>query len=116
MSDVFDQTELMERVDDDVEFLAETIEMLDEDSPSLLAEIEAAVAARDAGALVTPAHALKGMLANFCAASAEAAARELEFMGREEQLTDVEAAVARVQAETQRLRDALHEFLQTKSP
>jgi HPt (histidine-containing phosphotransfer) domain-containing protein len=115
MSDVFDETALMERVDDDIEFLAETIAMLDEDSPPLLEEIQAAVAARDATALVTPAHALKGMLANFCAPSAEAAARELEFMGREDRLTDAEAAADRVQQETDRLREALHEFLRTRS-
>ena len=74
MSAVFDQTALMDRVDHDIEFLAETVAMLDEDSPSLLEQIRAAVAAGDAAALVAPAHALKGMLANFCAASAEGAA------------------------------------------
>ena len=115
MSDVFDETTLMGRVDDDLEFLAETIAMLDEDSPSLLKQIQTAAAARDAAALVTSAHALKGMVANFCAPSAEAAARELEFMGREDRLADVEAAADRVQQETERLREALHEFLRVKS-
>jgi HPt (histidine-containing phosphotransfer) domain-containing protein len=105
----------MDRVDGDVEFLEETVAMLDEDGPELLVQIQAAVSARDAAALVKPAHALKGMVSNFCAPLAEAAARELERMGREEQLADVNAAADRARRETDRLREALHEFLRAKS-
>ena len=115
MSDAFDENALMERVDADVEFLEETIAMLDEDSPALLEQIRAAAQSRDAAALVSPAHALKGMLANFCAPSAEAAAREVEVMGREERLAHVDAAVEKVQRETARLKEALHQFLRTKT-
>lgn len=115
MSEVFDASALMERVDEDVEFLEETVSMLDEDSPGLLEEIRAAVSGRDAAALVKAAHALKGMLANFCAASAESAARELETMGREERLNDVEQAFERAEQETQKLRAALLAFLQSRT-
>ena len=115
MSEVLDEAQLMDRVDGDVEFLEETVTMLDEDGPELLVQIQAAVSARDAAALVKPAHALKGMVANFCAPRAEAAARELERMGREEQLADVDAAAERAQRETERLREALHELLRTKT-
>ena len=66
MSGAFDEKALMDRVDDDLEFLKETVTMLDEDGPVLLEELRAAVSARDATALVKSAHALKGMLANFC--------------------------------------------------
>ncbi len=105
----------MERVDGDIEFLDETIAMLDEDSPALLDEIHAAARSGDAAALIRPAHALKGMLANFCAAPAETAARELETMGREGRLANVGSAADRVQSETERLRKALHEFLRMKT-
>ncbi len=115
MSYAFDETALMDRVDGDVEFLEETIAMLDDDYPSLLDRIRAAADARDAAALVKPAHALKGMLANFCAEPAQVAARELEILGREGRLTDVDAAVARVEDETARLTEALHQFLRTKT-
>ncbi len=115
MSDVLDEAQLMERVDADIEFLEETVAMLDEDGPRLFEQIQAAVLARDASALVKPAHALKGLVANFCAPLAEAAARDLERMGREEHLADVDAAVERAQRETKRLREALHEFLRTKT-
>ena len=96
MSDAFDENALMDRVDGDVEFLQETITMLEEDSPALLDEIHAAARSRNAANLVKAAHALKGMLANFCAEAAETAALELETMGRKEQLTDVDTSVARV--------------------
>ena len=114
MSDVFDSTALMDRVDDDVEFLEETIAMLDEDSPALLDQIQAAASAGDAVALVGPAHALKGMLGNFCAEQAETAARELEIRGREERLSDIDADIVRVKDETARLIEALHQFLRTQ--
>ncbi len=115
MADAFDENALMERVDGDVEFLEETVAMLDEDSPALLDEIHAAVESGDAAALVRPAHALKGMLANFCAEPAETAARALETMGREGQLADAPAAADRVRRETERLKKTLREFLRTKT-
>ncbi len=115
MADAFDENALMERVDGDVEFLEETVAMLDEDSPALLDEIHAAVESGDAAALVRPAHALKGMLANFCAEPAETAARELEAMGREGRPSDVDRTADRVRSETERLRKDLHEFLRMKT-
>ncbi len=115
MPDAFDENALMDRVDGDVEFLEETIAMLDEDSPALLEQIRTAAASGNAANLVKAAHALKGMLANFCAGPAETAARELETMGRREQLTDLNAALARVEDETARLTEALHQFLRTKT-
>jgi len=113
MSEIFDRNELMERVDGDIEFLQETIAMLDEDCPTLFAQIRAAAASGDAEQLAAAAHALKGMLANFCAEPAEAAARELEMMGRNGQLTGVEVATEQMQLELDRLQKALHEFLRS---
>jgi HPt (histidine-containing phosphotransfer) domain-containing protein len=115
MSSVFDENALMDRLDGDVEFLEETIAMLHDDSPALLEQIAAAAESADAAALTKAAHALKGMLSNFCAEPAETAARELEMMGRNEQLAEVHSATARVRQETERLRDALSAFLRTKT-
>ncbi len=67
MTDAFDRDELMERLDGDVEFLAETVEILDEDGPTLLAEVRAAAAAREPERIASAAHAIKGMVSNFCA-------------------------------------------------
>ncbi len=115
MSGALDEVALMDRVDGDLEFLQETIAMLNEDSPSLIDQIQAAASAGDAAALVQSAHALKGMLANFCAEPAEAAARELETMGREGRLADAESAADRARLETERLKEELNKFLRTKT-
>jgi HPt (histidine-containing phosphotransfer) domain-containing protein len=114
MPSPFDEEALMDNLDGDIEFLEETIVMLDQDGPALLSEIRTAAASHDAAALVKPAHALKGMLSNFCAEPAETAARELEMMSREERLADVEVAVERVVKETARLLEALHQFLKMR--
>ena len=114
MSDVFDANALMDRVDGDIEFLEETIAMLNEDSPALLEQIQAAASAGDAAALVRSAHGLKGMLGNFCTEQVETTARELELRGREGRLSDIDADIVRVKDETARLIEALHQFLRTQ--
>ena len=114
MTPTFNPAELMDRIDGDVEFLEECIEIFDEDSAPLLAKIREAVAAQDAEALVPPAHTLKGMLSNFCAAPAETAAREIESRGRAGELGDIDAAVDLLQRESEQLRTALQTFLQAK--
>jgi len=111
MAGLFDKQALLDGVDGDFEFLEETIEMLDEDSGELLDQVRASAAAGDAAALVEPAHTLKGMLGNFCAGRAEAAAREVEFMGREARLEGVSEAVETLCREVGQLRTVLHIFL-----
>lgn len=111
MSDPFDKDGLLEGIDGDIEFLEETIEMLDEDSGELLDQCRAAAAAGDAEALVPPAHTLKGMVGNFCAGPAQEAARVLEFMGREADMAGAADAVAALDREVDQLKTALHAFL-----
>jgi HPt (histidine-containing phosphotransfer) domain-containing protein len=111
MEELFDKQALLEGVDGDTEFLEETIAMLDEDSVELLDQVRAAAAAGDAAALVKPAHAIKGMVGNFCAARAEAAAREVELIGREGRMEGVTEAIQTLCREVEQLRTALHAFL-----
>jgi HPt (histidine-containing phosphotransfer) domain-containing protein len=106
----------MDRVDDDIEFLGETVTMLDDDVPALLENIRVAAAERNAAALAKTAHTLKSMLGNFCASAAEEAARDLERMGRESRLDNVDVAVETLEYQTERLREALHLFLRMKNP
>jgi len=106
MYESFDQEGLMERLDGDVEFLVETVEMLEEDAPDLLAGVDAAVAANDAAALAIAAHTLKGMVANFCAEPAQALALRLEQAGREAALDGTVELAEELKSEvTQLLND-----------
>ena len=70
--------------------------------------------AQNAEALATSAHTLKGMLSNFCAPSAEGAARDLEMRGRENRLEDCDAAVTTLADELKRLRTELQAFLEAQ--
>jgi HPt (histidine-containing phosphotransfer) domain-containing protein len=112
MSEAFDEEALMERVDNDLEFLEETVSMLDDDWPNLLRQIQEAAIRSDTSAIIEPAHTLKGMLSNFCATPAEIAAREVEMMGRENRMINVEAAITLLESEVNNLRNALREFLE----
>lgn len=115
MSDAFDEAMLIDRVDDDFEFLEETVVMLEEDSPPLLEAIRAAAASGDAAAMCAAGHALKGMIGNFCAEPARAAAAVVEKMGRDDDLSGADAAVACVDRESTRLIQALRAFLQARA-
>lgn len=115
MAQAFNEAELMERVDNDVGFLAETVEMLTSDGRSLMADIGAAAAAGDAGAVGRAAHSLKGMISNFCAPAAHAAALEVERLGKS---GDVSGAGSAIQTLSSRLDDLIAElgvFLQARA-
>ncbi len=112
MSDIFDKAALLDRVDNDMEFLAETVEMLEEDGPDLLSQIRDAVAADDGEALSVAAHTYKGMVANFCADSTVEAALKLEMMGKGSDLVGAPEAFAVLEDLARQLSTALQELVQ----
>ncbi len=102
---------MLERIDEDMEFLAETVEMFNEDGPQLLSEIRDAVARQDGTALATSAHTFKGMAASFSAIAAVDAARALEMMGTNSDFTGAREALSRLENEADRLKSDLTELL-----
>ena len=115
MSRAFDADELLERLDNDWEFLAETVEMLAADGPARLAAIRRALADGDATAVGLTAHALKGMVSNFCAPAAQAAAQEVERIGKAGDLSAAPPAVDALAAGLDALIADLNAFVATKS-
>ena len=115
MSDLFDQAALLDRVDHDMEFLAETIEMLEEDGPELLGQIREAIASGNAEALAVAAHTYKGMVANFCAESTVAAALRLETLGKSGDLAGAPDALTTLEELAQKLVPALRTLLQDET-
>jgi HPt (histidine-containing phosphotransfer) domain-containing protein len=103
----FDEAALRERVEGDTELLREIIELFLEDSPRLIDEVRAAVAAGDAAALRRAAHTLKGAASNFGASAVVAAALELETMGRTGDLSGAAPARDRLGAALAALDAAL---------
>jgi HPt (histidine-containing phosphotransfer) domain-containing protein len=116
MSEVFDKQALLDRVDGDLVFLKEMVDMLHNDCPVFLDQIREAGVSGDTDTLTEVAHTLKSMVANFCATSTEAAARSVEMMGREKQLVGIESAIEDLEMETKRLREALNTFMQVNRP
>ena len=111
MARTFDEAELMDRVDGDMEFLTETVEMLASDGQPLIDEIRAGIAAGDAPAVARHAHALKGMISNFCAAEAQASALAVEMIGKSGDLSGAGPALETLETGLRALSDELHAFI-----
>ncbi len=104
---IVDEAALLARVDGDRRLLKTVIGLFWADAPEALERIRRAIADHDPRALQHAAHALKGSAANFAALPAVAGARELETMGREGRLEGAEQAYAALEAEIERLTEAL---------
>src|SRR3954468_22829045 len=111
MSAVFDEKELLGRIDNDWDFLGETVQMLNSDGPALMDEIRRAADASDAAALGRAAHTLKGMVANFCSTQTHECAVEVEKMGRNGDLSNAPEAVKALEARLTVLIASLNDFV-----
>ena len=97
MHPVTNKEELLERFAEHPDLLGELAAIFLEDGPVRLAAICAGVQRRDAGALETAAHALRGSAANFGATQAVDAALKLELMGQGGNLAGADEALADLQ-------------------
>lgn len=111
MNDVIDRSETLERVDGDMELLAELVKIFREDSMLLISEIQSAVSHEDPNRLRVNAHSLKGSVGNFGAAKAYSAAARLEAIGERGDLSEAGLAFAVLETEVQRVRNALASFV-----
>ena len=115
MAQAFDEKELLERVDNDLPFLAETIQMLESDGRSLMNEVKTALAAGDAPSAGRTAHTLKGMISNFCSPNVQLLALEVERAGKAGDCTAAAAAAARLEPGLEALIAELVQFIQARS-
>jgi two-component system sensor histidine kinase BarA len=111
----FNESELMERVDDDLEFLADTVQMLEADGRALMVELNTAVAAGDAPAIGRTAHTLKGMISNFCAPAVQTLALDVEKAGKAGDAAGAAAASAKLEPELEALTAELVAFVRARS-
>src|SRR4051794_14681994 len=87
----------MERVDNDVAFLADTVQMLETDGRAMMGELKTAVASGDAPAIGRIAHTLKGMIANFCSPAVQTLTHDVEKAGKAGDGAGAAAASARLE-------------------
>jgi HPt (histidine-containing phosphotransfer) domain-containing protein len=84
--------------------------MVSADSAEKFAQLNRAIAQKDAKTLFTAAHALKGGLATLAARRASGAALELESMGRTGTFTGAAARLAALEKESAQALKALRKF------
>jgi CheY-like chemotaxis protein/HPt (histidine-containing phosphotransfer) domain-containing protein len=107
---VFDQAELLERVNNDPQFLAELIDLFKADYVALIGTLRDGLSKGDATSMARAAHTFKGMVGNFCAVPAMEAAKELEDMVQEGRVHEAAGGLARLEVEAERLETALESF------
>lgn len=104
---VFDLQDLLDLVGDDMELVVELAELFLETYPDELADIDAAIAERDAGKLERAAHSLKGSLGNLRAHRSADAAFVVEQAARNGRTEGIDSFVADLKRELGDLRKAL---------
>jgi HPt (histidine-containing phosphotransfer) domain-containing protein len=94
---------MLELFEQDAALLSELAELFLEDSPALLHDIQAGVAALDAGMVERAAHTLKGSVGNFGAKRALELARRIEAMARGRDLSGAPEALSALEQEMARV-------------
>jgi len=92
------------------EFLGELIDTFCTETPSIISDLQRALAEGDADTFRRAAHSIKSSSANFGAVPFSALARELEMLGREHNLAQAGDKVARLVADYDQLVRALREL------
>jgi two-component system, sensor histidine kinase and response regulator len=92
----------LDRLQGDRELLEELVGVIRQEAPRLFSEVRAAVERGDAAALRLSAHTLKGSLGNFAAARAVEAAKRLEMMGKQGDLSEAPQALVVLEQELDR--------------
>ncbi|MEO8496339.1 MAG: response regulator, partial [Planctomycetota bacterium] len=107
---VIDYADAMKRLGNDVELYREFIGFYEEDSKSLFAEIEAAIASADAAQLQHAAHSLKGLVANLGAMRVVEATFALEQTGKSGNLNGANTELAVLRDEMMQVEPALQQY------
>ena len=111
-----DRSRSLDRLGGDATLYRELIGIFAEDSRALMVEAREAIEAADAPRLGRAAHTIKGMVQFFSATAAADAARRLEVMGSDGDLTHAAEHYGRLDVELARLRPALLAELSEVSP
>ncbi len=104
---MIDRKVALSRVGGDTELLKEIAVLFLETYPEVLEEIRVAAEQGNAQMLERSAHGLKGSVANFGAAAAVEAARQLEAMGRMQQLDEATQGLRNLELALAALRPEL---------
>jgi HPt (histidine-containing phosphotransfer) domain-containing protein len=107
---VFDYKDCLTRLGGDPQLFRDILEIFLEDAPQLLEQAHASLEKGDAETLARAAHTIRGLSANFAAASSVAASYAVELHARERQLDMAAQCLPRLESELHRLESALANF------
>ncbi len=108
--DLFDEQAALARLDGDSDLLRDVAGLFVTDAARMVEAVRSAVCAGDARGVQLSAHALKGSASTFSARALVEAAWALEQMGRRADLGGAAEALAALEREAARLRQALAEY------
>jgi PAS domain S-box-containing protein len=105
---IFDRVDALSRLANDEELMGIMINMIREDGPNYLRDIETALEAQDMSHLTRAAHSLKGVLATFSAQRGANRAKELESLAKSGDLAACVALMPNIRAEMEAFMQALN--------
>jgi HPt (histidine-containing phosphotransfer) domain-containing protein len=95
------------------DLVAELVELFVGDVPPRLEAIGAAISTDDPGALASAAHSLKGSSATMGAVGMSELCRQMEMHGRAGDMAQAAPILATLEAEFERVKQALHDWVST---
>ena len=98
---------LLSRVDYDIEFLVELIDVFLKENPFILDKLRNAVSARNCCEVSRVAHLIKGTVGSFAATSVAQMALQIENMGKSEDMENIDNLFKNFEATIEQLKDAL---------
>jgi len=101
---------MIARLAGDEELARQLVDIYIDECPRMIGTLRDAVAEGSPDAIRRAAHALKGSTLNFIEGGPAATAFELETMGREARLDDVQPVFARLEQEAATLLDQLRQY------
>jgi signal transduction histidine kinase/CheY-like chemotaxis protein/HPt (histidine-containing phosphotransfer) domain-containing protein len=113
---LLDEDAIMERVGGDSALLVEIVELLREDVPKLLNQLQIAMCARDLPTMSRDAHTLKGELSNFTKTGAYLRAVELVEASRSGDAIAAASMLGRLEEEVDDLMDGLGGLVESVAP
>jgi two-component system sensor histidine kinase/response regulator len=106
---LWSRAEVLDRLGGDEELLRELCQIFLKESPRLMENLRQGMANGDAAALQRAAHSLKGEVSYLSAAGATQAARRLEDMGHDRELSLASEAIRLMERELDDLRQAIED-------
>jgi HPt (histidine-containing phosphotransfer) domain-containing protein len=109
-STIFDYQDCLRRLGGDAQLFNDILDIFLEDAPLLLEQARSSLASGDSETLTRAAHTIRGLSANFAAASAVSASYAVELHAREQKLEMAAQCLPRLESEVHRLEAALADF------